>query len=181
VRRFTIVQDLPMSADEHWRIFFDDAFERALYDEKLRFPKYELVENRDQGETVRRKVRVTPRLDAPAPVLKVLGSSFGYVEDGTFEKKARVWRSRIITNVIADRLGTSFVVRADAAGEGRCRRTIDLDIDVKIFGIGGLVEAAFEKNLRDGWRDSLAFMIEWARRHPIAAPATSPASPPAQG
>ena len=174
-----------MSVDDSWRIFFDDAFERALYDEKLRFPKYELVENRDQGETVRRKIRVTPRLDAPAAVLKLLGSTFGYVEDGTFEKKERVWRSRIITNVIPDRLGASFVVRAEPTGEGRCRRTIDLDLDVKIFGIGGLVEAAFEKNLRDGWRDSAAFMIEWARRHPNVAPAastgTGPASPPGQG
>ncbi len=164
MRRFTVVQEIPASVDEHWRVFFDDAFEKALYDEAMRFPRYELLENRHTDDTLHRKIRVVPRIEAPAAVLKVLGSSFGYVEDGTFDKRTKLWRSKVIPNVLSDRLGGEFVVRVDPAGDGKCRRTVDCSVEARIFGVGGLVETVFEKSMRDGWRDSAAFMKEWLRR-----------------
>jgi hypothetical protein len=173
-RRFTITQEISTSVDEHWRIFFDDEFERELY-KFMRFPKYELVEHRDTEEKLYRKIKVTPHIEAPAAVVKVLGPSFGYVEDGSFDKKSKVWRSRVITNVLSDRMGTDFVVRTEPIGDGtRCRRTIDLNVEVRVFGIGGLIESVFEKSLRDGWRNSHVFLEQWAAKTRKAA--TQPAA-----
>jgi hypothetical protein len=165
MRRFTLVQEIAAGVEDHWRVFFDDEFEKALY-ERMRFPRYELLESREADGRLHRKIRVIPRLDAPAAVLKLLGSSFGYVEDGTFDRKTQIWRSRVIPNVMADRIGGDFVVRVEPSGEGKCRRTIDVTVEAKIFGIGGVVETVFEKSMRDGWRDSASFMNEWLRRPP---------------
>lgn len=166
MRRLSIVQELATSVERHWRIFFDDDYERALYAEGLRFPRYELVESKKVGALLHRKIRVVPRLDAPGPVLKLLGSSFGYTEESSFDEQTGLLRCKVVPNVLGDRLGSEFSVRAEPLGADRCRRSVDIAIDARIFGVGSLVEAAFEKSMRDGWRDSAAFMTEWLRRHP---------------
>jgi hypothetical protein len=164
MRRFTLTQTLDCTPDEHWRRFFDPEFERGLYLDHLRFPHYELLEQREEGDLLRRRERVTPRLDAPAAVTKVLGSSFGYVEDGTFDRRTKVWRCRILTNVLADRISCEMVVKVDADGPDRCRRTVDGTLEARIFAIGGLVESVFEKNLRDGWQNSATYMNQLLRK-----------------
>lgn len=163
MRRFRLTQDIECSADEHWRIYFDDAFERDLY-QHLRFPTYELLESRDEENRVVRRIRVTPRLEVPAAVAKVLGPSFGYVEDGTFDKRSKTWRSRIIPNVLADRISCDLTVTCEETGPARSRRIVDGNLEARIFAIGGLVESAFEKSLRDGWEKSAAYLNEVARR-----------------
>jgi hypothetical protein len=158
MRRFTLVQEIATDVDNHWRLFFDDDFERAMYLDGFRFPRYELLESRKSDNEIVRRIKVTPRLDVPAAVAKLLGSSFGYIEEARFDAKARVLRARLIPNVLADRLSSEVTVRAEPAGEGRCRRTVDGTVDARIFGVGGLVEGALEKNLRSGWAQAAAYM-----------------------
>jgi uncharacterized protein DUF2505 len=169
MRRFTMVQDIGVDLDEHWRLFLDDDFERDMYLKGFGFPKYEVVESRTTDKEIFRKLRVTPKLDLPGPVAKLLGSSFGYVEEGTFDRVAKTFASHQIPNVLADRLKSDARVRAEATGEGRCRRTIDLSVEARIFGIGGLVESAIEKNMRSGWENSAAYMNREAKNSPRKA------------
>src|SRR5262249_31075375 len=163
MKRGSLVQDMAMDVAEHWRIYLDDAFERELYRDGLRFPVYELLENRETESEIIRRIRVVPKLDLPGPVAKVLGSSFAYTEEGRFDKAARLWTSKFIPSVLADRLTSTVAVRAEPAGEGRCRRTIDYTVEARIFGVGGLVESALEKNVRGGWEAGARFMNGWKR------------------
>ncbi len=164
MRQFTLVQDMEMDVAEHWRRFFDDAFERALYLEYMGFLGYELLETRQTEAEMTRRVRVVPRLEAPAPVRKALGSTFAYTEDGTFDRKAQVWRLRMTPSVFADRMTSTATVRAEATTPGRCRRTIECRLEARIFGLGGLIESALEKNVRSGWEKSARFMNDWVKR-----------------
>jgi hypothetical protein len=163
MRRITLVQDIAGSVDDHWRLFMDEDFDRRQYLEGFGFPKYELLENHDGEIEHRRRIRVQPKLDVPAAVAKLLGDRFGYVEEGVFDKRSRVYRAKMTTNVLSDRLFSDSVVRVDPVGEGRCKRTCELSVEAKIFGIGGLVEVALEKNLRDGWEKSAAYMNQRLR------------------
>jgi len=163
MKRGTLVQDMAMDVAEHWRIFLDDAFERELYRDGLRFPGYELLENRESDGEIIRRIRVVPRLDLPGPVEKLLGKSFAYTEEGSFDRKAQVWRSKFIPSVLVDRLTSTVVVRAEPAGEGRCRRTVDYAVEARIFGVGGMVESALEKSVRGGWEAGARFMNGWKR------------------
>ena len=158
MRRLTLVQDIALDLDEHWRLFLDDDFDRKQYLEGFGFPRYEVLERRDGEAETFRRIRVVPKLDLPGPVAKLLGSSFAYTEDQTFDKKARTFRSKTIPSVLADRLTSESNVRAESAGVGRCRRTVEVSVEARIFGIGGLVESAFEKNLRSGWENAARYM-----------------------
>ena len=164
MRRFTLILEFAIDLDEHWRLFLDDDVERRMYLERLHFPKYELLERRETDAELVRKIRVVPKLDVPAAVAKLLGDSFSYSEAQTFDKKSRVYRARITPSALADRLSSEATVRADATGPGKCRRTVDISVEARFFGIGGLVEGALEKNLRNGWVDSAAYLAGEAQR-----------------
>ena len=162
MRRFTLIQDFSVEPDEHWRLFLDDEVERRMFLEGFRFPKYELLERRETDDEIVRKIRVVPRLDVPGAVAKLLGNSFGYTEVHNFDKKTKVFRAKTIPSVLADRLSSESTVRVEPAGPGNCRRTVDVSVEARIFGIGGLVETALEKNLRNGWVDSAAYLASEA-------------------
>jgi hypothetical protein len=164
MRRFTMVQEIVADVDTHWKLFLDNDFDRVQYLEGFGFPSYELVLHRETDDEVVRNIRVTPKLDVPAAVAKVLGPRFAYVEEGTFDKKTKVWRSRMIPNILSDRLSSDATVRVEPAGEGRSRRTCELSVEAKLFAVGGLLESALEKNLRKGWEDSARYMNRWVER-----------------
>jgi hypothetical protein len=163
MKRGTLVQDMVVDVAEHWRIFLDDTFERELFHDALRFDGYELLENRQTEDEIVRRIRCVPRLELPARVRKVLGPGIAYMEEGRFDRKAQVWRSRFIPSVLADRLTSTVEVRAEPAGPGRCRRTIEYTVEARIFGVGGMVESALEKSVRSGWENSARFMNGWRR------------------
>jgi hypothetical protein len=162
MRRFTMIQDIALDLDEHWRLFLDDDFDKKMYLEGFGFPRYELLEHRDAEAESFRRIRVVPKLDVPGPVAKLLGSSFAYTEEQTFDKKARKVRARVIPSVLSDRMGSESSVAAEAAGPGKTRRTVEISVEARIFGIGGVVESALEKNLRSGWDNAAAYMNKHA-------------------
>ena len=41
---------------------------------------------------------------------------------------------------------------------------IELSVEARIFGVGGLVEASLEKSMRDGWEKSVAYLNNEVRR-----------------
>jgi hypothetical protein len=168
LRRFTIVQEIATDVDGHWRLFLDDEYDRSQCLEGFRYPRYEILESRTTDDEVVRRIAITPRLDVPAAVAKILGPRFAFREDSRFDRRAKVWRSRLVPDALADRLSSDAVVRAAPAGDGRCRRTCEISIDARIFAVGGLVEAALESELRRGWVDAAAFMNAWLRRATIS-------------
>ena len=97
----TLVQDIATTVDEHWRLFMDEEFDRKQYLEGFGFPKYELLEHKDDEQRSTRKIRVQPKLDVPAAVAKILGDKFGYKEHGRFDRKTRL-RSRRAAEFVAD-------------------------------------------------------------------------------
>jgi hypothetical protein len=163
MREFTLVQDIAGTVDEHWQAFFDPAFEQAIV-VAMRFRSYDVVEREDTDATIRQKTRAVPHLAAAQNVAKFFGASFAYVEEGTFDKAARIWRVRTIPDTFSHKMAADMVMRVDPAGSAAVR-TLDFRLDARVRGIGGLVESSFEKNLRTGWRDSCAFLNDWLTQH----------------
>lgn len=161
MRQFTLVQDIAGTVDDHWSAFFDPAFEKAIVT-AMKFRSYDVVSRVETDATINQKTRAVPKLDAAASVAKVFGASFGYTEDGTFDRATRVWRVRTIPDTFGDRMSADMVMKVEPAGE-TSRRTLDFTIEARVRGIGGMVESSFEKNLRTGWRDSADFLNDWLR------------------
>jgi Protein of unknown function (DUF2505) len=158
MRKFTFTQDIETDVADHWRLFLDDDHDRAQFLEGLRYPSYELVERVEDETSVRRTIKVTPRLEVPAAVAKLLGDGFGYTEVGTFDKQTQLWRAVLTPNMLGGKLRSEVVLRAEPAGERRCRRTCDAVVEAKLFAVGGLVESSLESNVRTGWTQAAAYM-----------------------
>jgi len=163
MREFTLVQDITGTVDEHWQAFFDPAFEKAIV-AAMKFRSYDVVSRDDTDATLIQKTRAVPRLDAAASLAKIFGASFGYLEEGSFDKATRVWRVRTIPDTFSEKMAADMVMKVEPAGAAS-KRTLEFRIEARVRGIGGMVESSFEKNLRTGWRDSAAFLNDWLRTH----------------
>jgi hypothetical protein len=111
--KFTMTRDLPFSANAFWAKFLDSDFNRRAFT-AMGFARYEILELRDEPGRVLRRSAAQPALDAPAIVQKVLGPSFGYVEDGQFDRATKTWTWKATPSVLADR--SQFGGTGDAPG-----------------------------------------------------------------
>lgn len=163
MRTFTLVHDIAGTVDDHWRAFFDPAFEVAIV-AAMRFRSYEVLQREDTEARIYQRTHAVPHLDAAASVAKFFGASFGYVEDGSFDRAQQVWRTRTVPDTLGDRMAADMVMTVEPVGPAS-RRTLAFQLDARVRGVGGLIEAAFEKNLRTGWAGSTAFLNDWLRGH----------------
>lgn len=150
---FTMRHDIECSPERFWELFFDVDLQKSIF-AALEFPKWEVIETRETEKEIVRIVSAIPKLDAPAAVTKLLGSGFGYTEEGRFDRASKVHRFVVKPSTLADKLKNEGTVRAEPRGEGKCTRIVDVVIEAKIFGIGGMLEKMTEKTYREGWAKS---------------------------
>lgn len=163
--KFTITHPINCDLDTFWKWFLDKDFNVKLYTGPLGFPEFSVVDQTETETTISRKVQAQPKMEVPGPVAKLIGPGFRYTEEGTMTKSERVWRWKMTPSTLADKLFTSGVIRAEAAGDGKVRRIAEVSIEAKIFGVGGLIEGSAEKQIRDGWEKSAVFMNQWVAEH----------------
>ena len=159
--KFTLTHTINTDVDNFWKTFFDKTFNEALYLKELGFPTFKVIEQVETDKEVRRKVAGQPKMDVPGPVAKVLGSNFGYTEEGAMTLPERLWRWKMTPSTMADKMTMGGTVRCERVTDTTSRRIADLQIEAKIFGIGGLIESTSEKQMRDGWDKSAVFMNKW--------------------
>jgi hypothetical protein len=161
MQTFTLSHEIHCDEATFWKVFFSKGFNEALFREFLGFPHYEIVEQKETDDAIVRRVKVTPKMEAPGAVQKALGSSFSYLEEGTLDKTTKVYRWKSTPSTLAEKVTTEGTVRAEPGGAGNVRRLCDFRYEARIFGIGGLLESALEKSLKNGWDRSAGFFNQW--------------------
>lgn len=150
----TITLDLPCSVDAFWASFLDSAFVVRAFT-AIGFVSYEIIELREEPARLLRRADARPAIDAPAVVQKVLGPRFGYVEEGQFERATKTWIWSARPSTLADRSRMEGRLLVEPLSQGArpegCRTTFEATIEVKMLGLGGLVESAIEKSIRTSW------------------------------
>jgi Protein of unknown function (DUF2505) len=159
VKTVTVTTTIDCDVDTFWKMFFDREFNTKLYNEGLGFKSFEFIESSDSH----RKMKGVPKMNAPGPVAKLLGDSFGYEENGNLDKKTNTYRWKMTPNTMGDKLFTSGYVKVEAAGEGKVKRTSEASIEAKIFGVGGLLESTAEKEIRQSFDKEAAYMNRYLR------------------
>jgi hypothetical protein len=162
---FTMRHDLECDSERFWKLFFDKDFNEALF-KALAFPEWKLLDTKETDTQIVRTVKATPKMEAPAAVAKLLGSSFGYDEVGTFDKAKQTLKFVIKPNVMTDKLRNEGTVKIEPRGDGKCTRVVEIVAEAKVFGIGGMIESSFEKSFRSGWQQSADFINKWVKEHP---------------
>ena len=168
--KFTLRHPYSIEPEAFWRdVFFDPAYNEALYRKALQFEAFKVIEE-TQGPDGRRarKMSVTPKIDAPGPIKSLLGDSVSYVEDGHLDLAKPSWVVKVLPSKLADKSSIRSEMWLERTGPGQSDRVANFEIEVKIFGIGGLVEKAAEKNMREGWETAAGWMRKWFAAHPSA-------------
>lgn len=163
---FTLRHRLECTPARHWALFFDPEWTRTLIVDGLGFFSCDVDPVQHEGTTRRRQMRVTPKLDIPAPVAKILGPKLGYTERATFDETRELWAYQMLLNVLADKILIGGEVTIEPLGDAACTRVSKMWVEVKIFGVGGMIEKAAEKNMRDGWERSAKWINGWLAAHP---------------
>ncbi len=163
---FTLRHPLNCTPARHWALFFDPEWTRTLIIDGLGFSSCEVQPVKQEGTMRSREMAVTPKLVLPAAVLKLLGDKLGYTERATFDETKELWKYQMVLNVLADKIRIGGEVTIEPLGADRCTRVSKMWVEVKIFGIGGMVEKAAEKNMRDGWSRSADWINGWLAKHP---------------
>jgi hypothetical protein len=163
--RFAIKHLLETDVDTFWhKIFFDDAFNRALCVDHLKFRIFKTLDfKQEPNGVITRRVENGPPAEVPKVVAKALGDSVNYVEEGRFDPASRKWSFSVIPAVAANKIRTVGELWVEPRGEKRIERFIEVDIQVKIFGIGSMVEQLIEKQTRDLYDRAASFTNQWIR------------------
>jgi hypothetical protein len=162
---FTMRHELDCDCERFWKLFFEKDFNEQLF-KALEFPEWKLLDTKETDKEIVRTVKATPKMEAPAAVVKLLGSSFGYDEEGRFDKASKTHKFVIKTNVMTEKLRNEGTVKCEPRGEGKSTRVVEIIAEAKVFGLGGMIESSFEKSFRTGWQKSADFINKWVKDHP---------------
>jgi hypothetical protein len=156
--KFTVRDVFDTDVDTYWnKLFFEEEYNTRLYREGLGFEGFQLLElTGEKGERRTRKMRTEPAADAPAVVRKLIGDSLSYTETGSWDPATKVWSYTIATSKLSDKIRIGGRLWGEPKGE-KMERVAEIEIEVKILGVGGTIEKYVEKTTRDSYVKASAF------------------------
>ncbi len=161
--RVLVSQVIECGEAEFWKTFFDRDLSRRLFLEGLGFKGYETTEQVESDDEIKRTIRAEPKLALPGPLQKMFASGFHYLEQGSFDKRTKTWRWKMIPSTLTDKLIVNGKLTVVALGDAQVRREIDVTIDCKVMMVGGLIEDTFKKQMEDGWNKGAEVQNRWLR------------------
>lgn len=168
--KFTVRNVFDTTVDNYWNeLFFDPEYNSRLYLEGLGFKAFDLLElTGEKGGKRTRKMRTEPASDAPAVVRKLIGDSLTYTETGTWDPATKVWTYRIETSKLSDKVRIGGKLWAEPRGT-KMERIAEIEIEVKILGVGGVVEKFIEKTTRESYERATKFTNDFIREKGLAS------------
>ena len=168
--RYRISHSMNTDADTYWnQIFFDEEYNDKLFKGYLRFSNHRVLELRkDADGTVHRRVESSPAVELPGALKKVLGDLSSYVEEGVFDPVTKHFHIKVIPSAAADKIKTRVEVWVEPRGAGQSERIVDVDSEVKIFGIGKVAEKFLEQQLRTTYGAAAEFTNRWIAEKGLA-------------
>ena len=165
---YTLTDDFDTSLEHYWQVFFDDAYNAALY-ERLRVGREVLdIQREGEGEAliIRRKIKLSPQREVPALVAKFVKGAITYTEQGVFTARTNTLEVVTIPGFMADQLTTRGVYKVQSLGPTKVRRIWDGDVVCKIPLLGGKIEKGIIEEVTQSYRDTTDFTRKWLAEHP---------------
>lgn len=165
----TIRHTFNCDVDTFWEKIFKNAeFNKELYLQALKFDGYDILEEREDAGKLHRKVRTAPRSEAPKAVKKVLGDSLTYIEEGVWDPETKRYSYKVIPSTLAEKSEIDGELWAEPRGDNKCERICKVNIKVKIFGVGKLVESFVEKTTADSYDEAAKFTNSYIVREGLS-------------
>lgn len=153
--------------DEHtfwYDCTFSEEFCKRLYFDVLKFPGWKLLEQKDEGGILTRRVHIDPPLvGLPGPVIKAVGDKFSYTEEGRFDSKANRYTFSVKPSTAAEKSRTTGELWTEKLGDNRCVRYAKVDVEVKVFMIGSLIEEKVLGDLKKSYDATARFIGQYLK------------------
>ena len=148
---------------DYANLYFDEPFSEELCASvKLGRTLLRLDRNGDQ---LVRHVRCEPVRDVPAPLAKLLdGHRFNYVEELEFDLAKRTGRWRVVPSLLPQKVEAKGTLEFVDAGGGKTKRIVRGEVNVSVFGIGGIVERFVVGEVEKSYDDASAFTQSFLQR-----------------
>jgi hypothetical protein len=136
--------------EDYWaKCVWTREFNEGLYLKTLGFPRYEVQADTENGTTRSRKTLIEPPVAGlPAPLKKAMGDTLSYVEEATFDKTKRVYAFKVVPSVFADKTKVWGNLYCENWNGKSFTRVSKINVEVKVFGIGGMVESRIMEDLK---------------------------------
>ena len=143
-------------------VFFNPEYNAKLFMERLRFERWEVIEQVDTDDGFRRVIEAVPRVgDLPGPIKSLLKNGAGYREEGEFVRSKSRYQLRVTSHSLKDKLLVTGDMHAKPTDDGRCCRSYDAMADAKVFGIGGMIERRILDDWEKSYRKAAEFTTQW--------------------
>ena len=163
----TLDHEIETDEETFWsKIVFDEAFNKKLYVDELKFPGWNLVTSKEDDVKITRRVQVDPPVvGVPAPVKKVLGDRFSYAEEGTFDKKTKRYSFKVTPSTMAEKSKISGEMWTEKSGDKKVIRHAKMHVEVKVMLVGGMVEERIISDLRQSYDKGTTFTNDYIKKN----------------
>lgn len=151
-------QYFEVSLETYWKeLCLSLVYQERLYREALGCHAMEVLEHTGDYETgMKRRLRFTKPIDAPAAITKMFGGAVTIEEHSAFDAREQCWTYRMVPSLMGDRIDIRGRVRAVAQGSGVEQRS-DNTVACKMFGLGGIIEHFVARSTEEGNADKATF------------------------
>jgi hypothetical protein len=166
--KYVIEDTFDVSAQRYWEVFFDEAYNAALWpvlkvDWDLR--KFERTGEGDDLVIVR-EAELTPHRQAPKVIQKLITTTIKYVESNRYEARKSEMTTKIKPNFAADRVTNEGIYRVEPLGDGRCKRIWTGVCEARVPLFGGKIEEFLVSEVQESYRTATDFTRKWHAEHP---------------
>lgn len=163
----TIKHEIDTDEETFWaKLVFDEAFNKKMYEGGLKFPTWNLLEQKETDTSISRRVQVEPPTgNLPGPVKKVIGDRLAYTEEGTFDKKSKRYSFKVKPSTLAEKTKVNGELWCEKISDKKIRRLCKISVEVKMFAIGGMVEDRILEDLKVSYDKGTAWMNEYIKEN----------------
>lgn len=108
---------------------------------------FKIISSTRKDGVARLVAEMTEKMDAPAPIRKLLGETTMVEEDSTWKEGTNVIKVVYRPEKMRNKISMSGEFRCEPHGQDACKVFLDLEINVKIFGLGGTIEKMVAKDI----------------------------------
>ncbi|MCH2108150.1 MAG: DUF2505 domain-containing protein [Polyangiaceae bacterium] len=159
-----IVNRIECSETTFWELFRSQDYNQNIFLKRMNFPRWEITRLEEKGDRVERTVEVEPYIgELPPAVKKVIGERICYREEGSLNIPEKCYELRVISNVLPSKILVSGSQRTEKVDEHTVNRIFEMEVQVKIFGVGGLIEKSIVADLKKGYNLGAVYTNEYIR------------------
>jgi hypothetical protein len=156
--KLTLTSEWDCTPDAFWALYFDLDFVIRLHLEGLGSTSAEVISQEgDLTSGLTRELRYGQRPNAPGPVRKIFGDEIISTEVTVFDPGTSTATFTLTPGTMADKTRLAGSIVLTSAG-GVTTETFSLEAQVKIFGVGPVVERFIDHQTREIQERSVAFM-----------------------